>query len=131
MNDYGRQWSSLVARLKSEASTTLKRVGRDRCEVIAYPVVNYSGTPIVWVVMQGKFTLDTGEEKEWSGLVDRVRDESRNVLHNNKNKGLMIVPVRVVVDASGSLLIWEIKSGLRIEPAKDAMSVIQGLAQFL
>jgi hypothetical protein len=70
-------------------------------------------------------------EQRWKHLMLRLAQEARDVLSNNKQRGIAIITMHVVMDANGSPLVWVVPKGKRVEPSKDAADIINGLVGVL
>lgn len=60
-------------------------------------------------------------------LMLRIQAEAKNVLSNNKQRGVALITINVLMDAGGVPMLWVVSPGKRIEPTKDAPSVIAAL----
>ena len=67
----------------------------------------------------------------WENLQLRLKDEASTVLSNNKQRGIAIVTMHVLMDASGNILLWVVPPGKRVEPSGGAISVLKELADYL
>jgi len=73
----------------------------------------------------------TDKQTAWVGLVRRIMQEARSTLENNKSDGLAIVTAHILLDASGEPMLWVVGEGRRIEPSKDAKTILQQLTHLL
>jgi hypothetical protein len=64
-------------------------------------------------------------------FVLRLKYEAERTLLNNKQSGVAIITVHVLMDAIGTPLAWVVSDGKRIEPSKDALDVIRQLVEDL
>ena len=68
-------------------------------------------------------------ERRWKQLMLRMRDEANHTLSNNRQRGCAIISAHILMDSEGTPLVWVVPGGKRIEPTKDAASIIQELAE--
>ena len=62
----------------------------------------------------------------WDSFVSRLKQEADSVLRNNSD-GVAIITAHILVKSDGAPLIWVVQDGKRIEPSKDARSVIAAI----
>lgn len=66
-------------------------------------------------------------ETRWHSFQNRLVQEAKDTLYNNRNDGVAIVSAHVLVDGEGTPLFWVVHNGKRIEPSKDAKEAVQAL----
>jgi len=66
---------------------------------------------------------------QWENLVLRLKNEARSLLANNKQNGVAIVTVHLLMDAEGTPRAWVVPAGKRIEPSSSAAQIIATLAE--
>jgi len=59
-------------------------------------------------------------------LVMRMQAEAKDILANNRQRGVALITAHVLMDANGSPILWVVPTGKRIEPTRDAASIIEG-----
>lgn len=59
-----RNWTAFVARLESEAKSTLKNNRHGLCIVTAHIAMGSDGEPMIWVVTDGVRVEPSGDAKE-------------------------------------------------------------------
>lgn len=67
----------------------------------------------------------------WEQFRLRVLSEAERTLANNKQSGIAIITAHVLMDASGTPLVWVVPDAKRVEPSKDAASIIKQLTDSL
>ena len=75
------------------------------------------------------------DDSRWESLKLRLIDETkrtaRRTLENNRSSGMAIITVHMLVDFSGTPLAWVVPEGKRIEPSKNAASLLRTLIEVL
>ena len=68
---------------------------------------------------------------KWTALVERIKQEARTVLRNNKSDGMVILTIHVIVDSDGEPMLWVVPHGRRVEPSRDARHILEQLTRSL
>lgn len=63
----------------------------------------------------------------WKMLQKRIEFEAKETLRNNVTDGTAIITVHILTQHDGEPLMWVVQDGHRIEPSKDASSIISAL----
>lgn len=66
-------------------------------------------------------------DTRWHSFQNRLVQEAKDTLYNNRNDGVAIISAHVLVDGEGTPLFWVVHNGKRIEPSKDARLAISQL----
>lgn len=64
-------------------------------------------------------------------LAAHVRQEAGKVLSNNKQRGIAIITMHVLMQADGTPILWVVPEGKRVEPSKDAAEILRGIVDVL
>lgn len=62
---------------------------------------------------------------KWQSFVNRLKQESKHGVVKNNTEGLVIITSHVLVNGNGEPLVWVVNEGKRIEPSRDAASIIK------